>query len=433
MHVMFIHPNFPAQFGHIANYLATTRQWTCTFITSIDTTHHKNLPFNHINYRIDPNAPQPKVFYNPNSLDGLMQHLAAIYRGMRQVGDRIKPDLVVGHMSYGTMLYLRNLYQCPFIGYFEMLPAAFWSDGLVLRKEFPPTENIRLFNATYHALTYLHMHNVDAMYCPTEYQRSTAPKEFQDRIRVIFDGINTEFFSPEPATRPTTFRGITIPEGTRVLTYCSRGLESARGFDIFMKVAKRICDQMDNVIILVAGQERTFYGHEQHHIEPKGISFKQWVLNQDDYDLSRIHLLGLIPLNDLRDMFRLSDLHIYLTAPYVLSWSMLQAMSTGCVVLGSDTAPVQEAITHEKNGMLLDFYDVDALTEKTLEVLREPEKFRHLGDAARETVLERYEQSKCITRLVELFEETAGSQPVQPQPSPLTTPIMNLPEPPSGV
>src|SRR4051812_16177908 len=102
MHVMFIHPNFPAQFGHIANYLSTALKWPCTFVTSIDT-RHLQLPFNHINYRLKDEDPQPKVFYNPGDLQTLMDHLFAIYRGLRGV-PQLRPDLVVGHMSYGTML-----------------------------------------------------------------------------------------------------------------------------------------------------------------------------------------------------------------------------------------------------------------------------------------------------------------------------------------
>jgi hypothetical protein len=116
---MFIHPNFPAQFGLVANHLATERGWPCTFVTSIDTTHLK-LPFTHLNYQLR-EGPQPKTFYNPGSVQELFDHALAVYRGLRGLKD-LKPDLVVGHMSYGTMLYLRNLYSCPFVGYFEFLP-----------------------------------------------------------------------------------------------------------------------------------------------------------------------------------------------------------------------------------------------------------------------------------------------------------------------
>jgi glycosyltransferase involved in cell wall biosynthesis len=230
MHVMFIHPNFPAQFGHVAAHLSTALGWPCTFVTSIDTSH-LTLPFTHINYRVQP-GPQPKVFHNPNNLQALMDHMNAVYGGLREA-KRLRPDLVVGHMSYGSMLFLRNLYDCPFIGYYDLLPPPFWSDQLALRKEYPPPESVRLFNATYHTFTYLHLHAVDACYTPTHWQRQTAPAEMRHKIRVIFDGIDAELFQPRTVPRPAAFRGLTIEPDTRVVTYVSRGLESARGFDIF--------------------------------------------------------------------------------------------------------------------------------------------------------------------------------------------------------
>jgi len=400
MHVMFIHPNFPAQFGHIAHYLATVLHWKSTFITSIDTTHLK-LPFDHINYKVY-DGPQPKTFYNPDTFQVLMDHMTAIYRGLRGV-PQVKPDLVVGHMSYGSMLFLRNLYDCPFIGYYEVLPAPFWTDGLILRKEYPPPEGVRLFNATYHTFTYLHLHACDAGYTPTYYQLNTCPKELRHKLRVIFDGVDCEFFRRAALPRPFEFRGRRIEPGTRVVTYVSRGLESARGFDIFMKVAKKIYQAIPDVVFLIAGSDRTNYGHEQAYIGNQ--TFKEFVLSQDSYDLTKFHFMGVIPTVELPTMYNLSDLHIYLTVPYVLSWSMIQAMANGCVVLGSATPPVQEVIEDGVHGLLADFYDVDALADKAIRALRDPAGHRPLGDAARQRVLERYEKSLCINQLVKFFQE----------------------------
>ncbi len=401
MHVMFIHPNFPAQFGHIAYYLKTQLGWDATCVTSIDTSHMTTLPFTHLNYKVY-EGPQPKVFYNPSELKVLMDHMMAVYTGLRSV-PQIRPDLVVGHMSYGTMLYLRNLYDCPFVGYFELLPPPFWTDALALRKEFPPPEGTRLFNATFHTLTYLHLHAVDAVYTPTRYQMTTAPKELHHKFRVIFDGVDTEFFQRRPLPRPFTFRGRTIDKDTRVVTYVSYGLESARGFDIFMKVAKRIYQEVPNVVFLIAGSERTYYGHDLHHIDKP--SFKQWVLAQDNYDLSKFHFMDMIPTQELSTLFSLGDMHIYLTTPYVLSWSVVQAMSNQCTIIGSATPPLQEAIDDGVHGLLAGFYDVDGLAERSIRVLKDPEQYRHLGNAARERVLERYEMRKCITQLVDYFKE----------------------------
>jgi glycosyltransferase involved in cell wall biosynthesis len=404
MHVMFIHPNFPAQFGHIASYLSTVLGWPCTFVTSIDT-RHLQLPFDHINYEVY-GGPQPKVFSNPNSLQKLMDHLLAVYKGLRSA-PQIRPDLVVGHMSYGTMLYLRNLYACPFVGYFELLPPPFWKPEMDVRPDFPATESVRLFNATYHSLTYLHLHAVDAAYTPTHFQLHTAPAEMRSKIRVIHDGVNTELFDRQPILRPHTFRGIPIRPGTRVVTFVARSLESVRGFDVFMKVAGRICRDRDDVMFLIAGQERTEYGHELPHIGNK--SFKEYLLSEDRYDLHRFHFLGMIPTAELPTLFSLSDLHVYLTRPYVLSWSLVQAMSTGCTILASATSPVQEVIDHEVHGLLSDFYDVDQLTKQALRVLRAPEEFRHLGAAARARVVERYDQKKCVPELAAFFEGVAAS------------------------
>ena len=229
-----------------------------------------------------------------------------------------------------------------------------------------------MFNATYHTLTYLHLHAVDACYTPTHYQLSTAPKEMHHKFKVIFDGIDCEFFQPRTVARPTEFRGIKIEPDTRVVTYVSRGLESIRGFDIFMKAAKKIAQEVPNVLFLIAGDERTNYGHEAHHIGKQ--TFKQWVLNQDQFDLSKFHFLGMIPPLDLAMLFNLSDLHFYLTVPYVLSWSMMQAMASGCVILGSATAPVQEVIEDGKQGLLADFYDVDGLAEQAVRGAARPRR-----------------------------------------------------------
>src|SRR5439155_26813537 len=199
-------------------------------------TAHMQLPFTRISYQVR-EGPLPEVFNESYTLSSLMDHMVAIYRGLRGA-PQFKPDLVVGHMSFGTMLFLRNLYPCPFIGYFEMLPGQFWGEGVVLRKEYPPPEEVRLFNATAHAFTYLHLHACDACYTPTRFQLSTAPKELQYKLRVIFDGIDCNYFQRRSIAKPIDFHGRTLAPDTRIVTYVSRGLESARGFDIFMKVAK---------------------------------------------------------------------------------------------------------------------------------------------------------------------------------------------------
>jgi glycosyltransferase involved in cell wall biosynthesis len=363
-------------------------------------TRHLELPFTHVNYRLDDNAPQPRVFANPENVEGLFQHLGAIYRGLRGISD-LRPDLVVGHMSYGTMLYLRDLYPCPFVGFFELLPPRFWGDGLVLRKEFPPPEGVRLANATYHTMTYLHLHAVDAAYTPSEFQRSMCPEEWRHKMRVVPEGVDCQLF--QPRDRPAEFQGRIISPETPIVTYVSRGLESVRGFDIFMRVAKRISQRRPDALFLVFGAERTNYGHELLHIGQQ--SFKQWVLSQDQYDLDRFVFLDLIPMPELAALYNLSNLHIHLSAPYVPSPSILQAMASGCTILGSATAPVTEYIQDGVTGALADFDDVDGLTERAVALLEDRDRAGNLGTAARNHVLENYELGLCLRKLADYFQE----------------------------
>jgi len=404
MRILFVHPNFGSQFLPLAWHLAADRGWECTVASAMDVAHLK-LPFNHVAYPVRagplPREPLPIV-----SVKDKLDHMLGAYRALKEVKG-LKPDLVVGHTSFGTSLYLRTLFDCPFVGYFEWLSGRFWTDDLVYRPDYPPGESVRLGMATYHALTYAQLHQVDAAYAPTEFQRSRAPAELQGRIRTQFDGIDTKLFAPREIVRPVVYRGVRIEPGTRVVTYCSPGLESMRGFDIFMQVARAVCAGRDDVIFLVAGEERTVYGHELEHIRPK--SFKQHVLDQGPWPLDRIHFLGRVPFEELPRLFNLSDLHVYLTVPYTVSWSLIQAMASGCAVLGSDTEPVREVVDDGVQGRLAPFFDAPGLGRIALELLADDAARARLGQAARARAQERYAQSLCFDRLAAMFEEVGGS------------------------
>lgn len=401
MRPLFVHPNFPAQFGHVAHYASAKLGWPCVFLTSVDTSAVQ-APFTHINYRLKDDVPCPPQFTNPESLGGLMEHLGAIYRGVRGLPE-LQPDLVVGHLSYGTLLYLRDLYPVPFVGLFEIYPGPFWGDGMVLRKEFPPPEPVRLFHSTYHALTLMQLHAVDVAYAPSRAQRDMAPAELRDKIRVMPEGVDCQLFQPRP--RPAADEWGVGPS-TKVVTYVSRGLESVRGFDVFMKVAAKVAAARADVRFVVAGLERSNYGHELAHTG--GQSFKQWVLSRGDYDLSRFGFVGLPGPEALAKVYNLSDLHIHLSVPYVPSPSLLQAMASGCAVLGSATSPVQEYVEHGRTGRLVGFDDVDGLAAAALELLDAPDKAKRLGREARLQALEEYELWGCTQRLCDFFAEFGG-------------------------
>ena len=180
-----------------------------------------------------------------------------------------------------------------------------------------------------------------------------------------------------------------------------------RGFDVFMRMAKRLCERRRDVVFLVAGQDRVCYGGDEEFTG--GKTFKQWVLAQDDYDLSRFVFLGLVPPRTLAELFNITDLHVYLTVPFVLSWSLLNALACGATVLASDTEPVREVVEHGRNGLLVDFFDVDAMVETADRVLDCPQDYRPLGAAGAELMRERYGLDVCLPQMLAMYEEATAA------------------------
>jgi glycosyltransferase involved in cell wall biosynthesis len=188
----------------------------------------------------------------------------------------------------------------------------------------------------------------------------------------------------------------------KVVSYATRGMESMRGFDIFMKAAKKLADRRKDVIFLIAGQDRVCYGGDERFTG--GKSFKEWVLSQDSYDLSRFQFLGLIPPTELAKLFSVTDVHVYLTVPFVLSWSLVDALACGATVLASDTPPVREMIQPGVNGVLFDFFNPDALAELAHQLLDRKEQYQVLGRQAAALIRQRYSIDVCLPKMVELYE-----------------------------
>lgn len=403
MRPLFIHPGFPGSFALVAQYAAVKLGWKPTLLTSVDT-RHLALPFDHLNYRLRDDVPCPQTLVHPDSLNAHLEHLAAVFRGLRAL-PQVQPTVVVGHLTYGTFLYLRTVYSCPFVGYFELYPGAFWNDGLVLRKEFPPTPAARLANATFHALVLAQLTAADAAYAPSETQKAMCPEELRGKLRVFPEGVDCQAF--QPRTRPTAVGDVTIDAATPVVTYVSRGLESARGFDVFMKLAKRIGERVPAAKFVVVGAERTIHGHELAHIG--GQSFKAWVLSKGDYDLSRFTFLGVPTPEVLAAVYNISDVHVHLTVPHVPSASLLQAMASGCAILGSNTSAVTEYVEDGVHARLAGFDDLDALTERAVDLLAKKDLRRQLGREARLRAQESYEGFGCLKRLTEFLKDQSGT------------------------
>jgi glycosyltransferase involved in cell wall biosynthesis len=339
------------------------------------------------------------------TFENAIWHSQAIFDALRARPD-IKPDLVVGHSGFCSTVVLRELYDAPIVNYFEYFYRTRDSD-MDFRREFPCGDLERLRARARNAVLLLDLENCDVGYSPTRWQSERLPKVFAPKLRVAFDGVETSVWKrTSTAEEQWLIAGRAIPRDVKVVTYVARGMESMRGFDIFMQMAKKLGALRRDVLFVVVGEDRVCYGGDSR--VTGGKSFKEWVLSRDEYDLSRFQFTGLVPPAELARIFSRSDLHIYLTVPFVLSWSLFNALACGVTVLASDTAPVRELITHGANGLLTDFFDVDAMTSTAAAVLDRPEDYRHLGAAGIETIRREYSLDVCLPRLVDLYETAAN-------------------------
>jgi glycosyltransferase involved in cell wall biosynthesis len=267
----------------------------------------------------------------------------------------------------------------------------------------PPLDKLRA--RARNAGLLLDLENCDAGYAPTSWQRNRLPARYHDKLRVIFDGVDGSVWRTGPRT-PRTAGRFTVPDGVKLVTYAARGLESIRGFDVFMRFAKHLYRRRPDVRFVVVGSDKVCYGGDEKRTG--GKTFKQWVLDRDDYDLTRFAFLGPVPEAVLARLFQITDLHVYFTAPFVLSWSQFDALACGAVVLASDTEPVREIVTDGRSGLLHDFFDPEGMAAKADAVLSDPAGHAPLARAGVESIREKYSLDICLPQHVKLFEEVAA-------------------------
>jgi glycosyltransferase involved in cell wall biosynthesis len=326
---------------------------------------------------------------------------------IREAG--FSPDLIIGHPGWGETLYLREIFpETPQILHGEFYYGTEGGD-VGFDPEFGSLdwdERCRIVskNATV-ALAYV---AADRIVCPTPYQRGRFPSLFQSRIRVIHEGLDTRTIRRRPDASVVTPSGVQLDGSRPVVTYVSRVLEPLRGFHTFMRALPALLAAAPDAHVVIIGEwERAGYGVPP----PPQSTWKQMMLDEvgATLDLERVHFMGATSHGVLLDAMSISSAHVYFTYPFVLSWSLLEAMACNCLVLGSDTAPLQDVIVQGQNGVLLDFFDHQALSRMIIEACRRPEQFAPLRENARKTALRFDRDVVCLPAWRGLIEDTIAS------------------------
>lgn len=405
MRVLFLHPNFPAQFRHLATLLSKDPKHQVVFGTK-----RKEGSISGVT----------KMLYQPSrevraethhyvrTLESAVLEGQAVYRvaqALRQQG--FVPDVVYAHSGWGPGLFAKDLFpQAKLCCFFEWYYHAHGTDA-----DFDPADpiqaddeaRIRMKNTP----ILLDLASCDAGLCPTEWQRVQFPPDFHTKLKVLHDGIDTDYFQPVSETRLALPEiNLDLTSVDELVTYVGRGMEPYRGFPQFMKAVELLQKRRPQTHVVVVGEDRVAYGKKR----TDGKTYKQAMLEELDLDLSRLHFTGRLPYDLYLKVLQASSVHVYLTRPFVLSWSMLEAMSTGCLIVGSNTQPVQEAITDGENGLLTDFFDVEAICDRIEYALENPEQLQHIRQNARQTILERYDLAKLLPEHLNWLLSTSPAQ-----------------------
>lgn len=404
MRILFIHQNFPGQFKFLAPTLAANPANDVRVLTM-----SSKIPSNLNGIRVHQYQLKRGTSdqIHPWVLDLEAKVIRAdpcFHAAMELREEGFTPDVIVAHPGWGESLFLKEVWPQAKLGiycefYYNFIGGDVGFDPEFLSQDIGEPCRLRMKNAN----NLMHFDIADGAISPTLWQASTFPEPFRSKISVIHDGIDTVAVAPNPDVRLTLNGSLNLTREDEVITFVNRNLEPYRGYHIFMRALPEILRRRPNARVLIVGGDDVSYGARP----PEGTKWKDIffdeVKSQFTADqLQRIHFLGHIPYTVFIPLLQLSRVHVYLTYPFVLSWSLLEAMSAGCAILASDTQPLHEAIVDGETGRLVDFFDHNALAEKAIALLDSPDERARLGQNARKHAQTHYDlMSVCLPRQIE--------------------------------
>ncbi|MEM1342960.1 MAG: glycosyltransferase [Pseudomonadota bacterium] len=400
--ILFVHTNFPAQFGFLGERLAKAG-WEVAYATRRKEARHPLI-------RVVPFEESREI------TKGLHPYLsnteAAVITGQRAAKTFIAlknqgyaPDIVMAHSGWGAGLFVRDVWpETVFVPYCEWwyryppIDSAFLGD-------LEPSPDTHLRQRVRNAPMLLDLEACDFALAPTEFQAAQFPPRLRALLKVVHDGVDTAVHAPA-TTRPERIGALDTAAMPEIVTYATRGMEPQRGFPSFMRALEILQDRRPGLHAIIVGTDRVAYGRQL----PEGESWKQRMLAECTLDESRTHFTGHLGRSDYLKVLQVTDAHVYLTAPFVLSWSMLEAMSTACPLVGADVEPVREFLTHDETGLLTDFHDPNSIATAIEYMLDNPERARAYGMAARKLIRERYNLDTVFAAKRTMLEDALNAR-----------------------
>jgi len=389
MKLLFVHQNMPGQYRELIQWLAAQGEHQIVFLTQ----RQKAPQFDGVQTVVYKSHHQAKE--DAYGLSRTWENAAGNGFGavlaLRQLVDKgFTPDIVIGHIGWGEMSFFREvLPDTPMIGFFEYYYSVH-GGPVGFDPESPVSEHAPFIMHGHNVVPQVNINVVDVAHSPTYWQRDRFPKHFHDKIYVCHDGIRTDKLKPNKKAKVTLGRiGRPLTRKDEIVTFMSRNLETTRGYHQFMRAVPKIQKARPNARILVIGGNDVSYGGKNKH--PGGLRGQMEAEVGHLIDWDRLHFLGQVPYESYQNIIQISSCHIYLSMPFVLSWSLLESMSMEATIVASDVAPVREAMQHGKTGLLVDFFDPNAIAAQVADVLEKPRDYAEIGPAARQHVIDTYD------------------------------------------
>jgi glycosyltransferase involved in cell wall biosynthesis len=417
MNILFIHQHFPGQFKFLAPALIQKGHSVCALCITPEKSFDAAGVQVH-QYQTDRGT---TLNIHPWVMDletKVIRAEACFKAAMKLKESGYMPDLIIAHTGWGESLFIKEVWpDCKLVIYGEFYYHARGAD-VGFDPEFPPIETAACAMRAKNLNNIAHFDLADACISPTEWQKSTFPEPFRSKINVIHDGIDTELLEPNPKASLTLTVGknkpLVLTRKDEILTFVNRNLEPYRGYHTFMRSLPAILKNRPNLKVLIVGGDKVSYGAAPNPTIYGKLSWKEIFANElrpklTEAQWQQLIYLGHVPYEYFVPLLQISTVHVYLTYPFILSWSLLEAMSMGCAIVGSDTAPVQEVIKHNQNGLLVDFFRAQDLSAEVIKLLDNQALREKLGHEARKTAVEKYDlKNVCLPNALGYVEGLLG-------------------------
>lgn len=401
MRVLFVHHSFPGPFRHIAARFGAMPDTTVLFLSEYRRREVRLPGVRHLTVQ---GLRKSEAIADLDEAE--QDFVRLLRRGARTANallrlrrDGFVPDIIYASSGMGNAFYLRDIFPKAFLVvhadwyYNKSDNYTFFNRGQARSPvDFAPARirNLYQLNA---------LADCDLLVTSTEWQRCQYPQPFADRIHVVHDGVDAQFFSPRSGSK-FVIDGLDLSHVQELVTFSGRSLEPSRGFPQFYRCLPRLLAARPDCHVLAMIDIPEHRKKEEEHAAAAQLAALQ---QQYPVDPSRVHIIGFRPYADYRQLLRASGVHVYLTAPFALSSGLFEAMSCGCLLVGSDTAPVREVVQHGHNGFLCDFWETEALADTIADLLARAPSLHGVREAARNTILERYDLKKLVPHHLSLL------------------------------